>query len=61
MSGTHGHRGPGADAAVAAARPVVLVRYRPGVVGETARTVHVVPRCPPTGSRARSARCAAPP
>jgi hypothetical protein len=24
------------------ARPVVLVRYRPGVTGETARVVHVV-------------------
>ena len=43
MSGTNGHGGPGADAAVAAARPVVLARYRPGVTGETARTVHVVP------------------
>jgi len=29
-------------------RPVMLVRYRPGVVGETARTVHVVP-LPPNG------------
>jgi hypothetical protein len=28
---------------MAAARPVVLVRYRLGVTGETARTVHVVP------------------
>ncbi len=28
---------------MAAARPVVLVRYRRGVTGETARTVHVVP------------------
>jgi hypothetical protein len=37
------HGGPGAGAAVAVARPVVLVRYRPGVIGETARTVHVVP------------------
>ena len=43
MSGTNGHGGPGADAAVAAARPVMLVRYRPGVTGETARTVHMVP------------------
>ncbi len=25
------------------ARAVTLVRYRPGVVGETARTVHLVP------------------
>lgn len=29
--------------AVTDARPVMLVRYRPGVVGETARTVHLVP------------------
>ncbi len=43
MSATLGHGGPGAGAAVTAARPVVLVRYRPGVTGETARTVHVVP------------------
>ncbi len=43
MSATDGHGGPGAGAAVAAARPVVLVRYRRGVTGETARTVHVVP------------------
>lgn len=28
---------------VAGGRPVVLVRYRSGVVGETARTVHLVP------------------
>jgi hypothetical protein len=35
--------GPGAGAAVAVARPVVLVRYRPGVTGETARTVYLVP------------------
>jgi hypothetical protein len=43
VSGTPGHGGPDAGAAVAAARPVILVRYRPGVTGETARTVHVVP------------------
>jgi hypothetical protein len=41
VSASNGHRGPGAE--VAAARPVILVRYRPGVVGETARTVQVVP------------------
>lgn len=29
--------------AAAAARPVVLVRYRPGVTGEATRTVHLVP------------------
>jgi hypothetical protein len=28
---------------VAATRPIMLVRYRPGVTGETARTVHIVP------------------
>ncbi len=35
--------GTGSHAAVTGARPVMLVRYRPGVVGETARTVHLVP------------------
>ncbi len=35
--------GTGSHAAVTGARPVTLVRYRPGVVGETARTVHLVP------------------
>lgn len=48
MNATNGHGGPGA--AVAVARPMVLVRYRPGVIGETARTVHVVPL--PTDERA---------
>jgi hypothetical protein len=42
MSVGNGHRAVGA-VAVAGAWPVVLVRYRPGVVGETARVVHVVP------------------
>lgn len=42
MSASTGQGGRGAGAA-AAARPVVLARYRPGVVGETARTVHMVP------------------
>ncbi len=42
MSTANGHRGRDASAAVAAARPIMLVRYRPGVVGETARVVHVV-------------------
>lgn len=39
----HGESGPSVGAAVAVVRPVVLVRYRPGVVGESVRTVHVVP------------------
>ncbi|MGH3934295.1 MAG: hypothetical protein ACRDS1_04850 [Pseudonocardiaceae bacterium] len=30
-------------AAAAGARPVVLLRYRPGVTGQTARTVHLMP------------------
>lgn len=55
VSARNGHGGPDAYAVVA--RPVLLVRYRPGVTRETARTVHVVP-LPPTSTRARSARCA---
>ncbi|MGH4011792.1 MAG: hypothetical protein ACRDTH_27130 [Pseudonocardiaceae bacterium] len=43
MSAANDHGGLGASAAVTAALPVVLVRYRPGVAGETARIVHVVP------------------
>jgi hypothetical protein len=43
VSSANGHAGPGAGASVAVARPVVLVRYRLEVTGETARTVHVVP------------------
>ncbi len=43
MSTVNGHCGPGASAVVTATQPVMLVRYRPGVIGETARTVHVVP------------------
>lgn len=42
--------GTGSHTAVPDARPVTLVRYRPGVVGETARTVHLVPL--PVGSPA---------
>lgn len=35
--------GPGAGATVVAEPPVMLVRYRTGVIGQTARTVHLVP------------------
>ncbi|MGH3885134.1 MAG: hypothetical protein ACRDSZ_00965 [Pseudonocardiaceae bacterium] len=42
--------GTGSHAAVPDARPVTLVRYRSGVAGETARTVHLVPL--PAGSPA---------
>lgn len=42
VNATNGHAGPGADAAVPAARPAGLVRYRPGVAGQAARIVHVV-------------------
>lgn len=41
-SGTNGHS-IGGSAAVAGARPVMLLRYRLGVTGETARTVHLAP------------------
>ncbi len=43
MSASNGHGGPGAGGEVIAARPVVLVRYRPGVTGDTARAVRAVP------------------
>lgn len=43
MSAINGHGGRDAGAAVAAARTIMLVRYRPGVAGETARVVHLVP------------------
>lgn len=50
----------GSHAAVTDARPVTLVRYRPGVTGETARMVHLVPL--PVGSPAGTvtALCGAP-
>jgi hypothetical protein len=47
----------GVSAAVV--QPVVLVRYRPGVVGETARTVHLVPLPPEERAGAVSAWCGA--
>jgi hypothetical protein len=49
----------GRGAAAAAARSVVLVRYRPGVVGETARTVHLVPLPPDERAGAVGAWCGA--
>lgn len=42
MSAASGHL-TGGPAVVARARPVALLRYRPGVVGESSRMVHVVP------------------
>lgn len=42
MRSTNGHS-TGGPAAVGRARPVVLLRYRPGVARETARVVHVMP------------------
>jgi hypothetical protein len=59
VSDTNGHRRPGADAAVAATRPIMLVRYRPGVTGETARTVHIVPLLTTGQTDAASAVCGA--
>ncbi|MGH3853427.1 MAG: hypothetical protein ACRDR6_07985 [Pseudonocardiaceae bacterium] len=47
MSTANGHR-TGAHAVVTGARPVSLLRYRPGVTGRTARIVHLVPQ-PPHG------------
>jgi hypothetical protein len=43
--------------AVTDARPVTLVRYRPGVVGETARTVHLIPLPIGSPSEAVTALC----
>ncbi len=42
MSAADGN-GTGARTAVVGARPVVLLRYRPGVTGETERVVHLMP------------------
>ena len=45
--------------APADARPVVLVRYRPGVSGETMRTVHVMPLHPGSQEAVTRALCGA--
>ncbi|HEY6422970.1 MAG TPA: hypothetical protein VIY28_06920 [Pseudonocardiaceae bacterium] len=45
MNAINGQGESGAGAVVAAARPVALVRYRSGVIGESGRIVHVVPLC----------------
>ncbi|MGQ0719381.1 MAG: hypothetical protein ACT4NP_19125 [Pseudonocardiales bacterium] len=56
---TYGHS-TGGSAAMAGARPMVLLRYRPGVAGETARTVHLVPLpCEGQTSTAGVALCGA--
>ncbi len=57
MNAINGHGGPCASTAVTAARPVVLVRHRPDVTGETARIVHVVPLPTDGQARAVSALC----
>jgi hypothetical protein len=51
LDGAHRHAAPSsrsADTALPllepAVQPVMLVRYRPGVAGQTARAVHLVPR-----------------
>jgi hypothetical protein len=53
-------QGDSTTRSAAVAGDVVLVRYRPGIIGETARTVHVV-TLPPAGMRKWSvpgvARC----
>jgi hypothetical protein len=62
VSGKNGHSGrggPDRGAVVAAAGAVMLVRYRPGVTGQSARTVHVI-RLPTDGQAgAVSALCGA--
>lgn len=57
MSGSNRHDGPDNAVAVAAARPVVLVRYRPGVTGQSARTVHVISLLTDMRASAVSALC----
>ncbi|MGQ0719225.1 MAG: hypothetical protein ACT4NP_18315 [Pseudonocardiales bacterium] len=59
MTATNGDGGPCAGAAVTGDRPVVLVRYRPGVTGQTARIVHVVPLPTDSQAGAVSALCGA--
>ncbi|MGH3849195.1 MAG: hypothetical protein ACRDRT_05755, partial [Pseudonocardiaceae bacterium] len=60
MTATNGHdTGHGTSkAAVSQARPIVLLRYRPGLAPESARVVHLVP-LPPEGTGAVSALCGA--
>lgn len=59
MSAGNGQGGSGVGVAVTAARPVVLVRYRPGVVGKTPLTVHVVVLPTPGQTGTVSALCGA--
>ncbi|MGH3798465.1 MAG: hypothetical protein ACRDSP_26780 [Pseudonocardiaceae bacterium] len=60
MTATNGHNaGHGTGPAVVTeARPIVLLRYRPGMAPESARVVHLVP-LPPEGTGAVSALCGA--
>jgi hypothetical protein len=57
----NGHPSGSGKAAVEDARPLLLVRYRPGVVADTARTVHLValPRSTPPPGMALTACCGA--
>ncbi|MGH3793561.1 MAG: hypothetical protein ACRDSP_01590 [Pseudonocardiaceae bacterium] len=59
MTATNGHNTghETGKAAVTESRPVVLLRYRPGLAPETARVVHLVPL--PDGTGAVSALCGA--
>jgi hypothetical protein len=57
VSGENGHGGPDNAAAVVGSRPVVLVRYLPGVTGQSARTVHVIPLPTAKDAGAVSALC----
>jgi len=51
--------GPGAGAAVEVEPPVMLIRYRDGVIGQTARTVHLVPMSEQREASAFGAWCGA--
>jgi hypothetical protein len=57
VSDRNGHGGLDNAVAVTAARPMVLVRYRPGVSGQTARTVHVISLLTDMQAGAVSALC----
>lgn len=59
MSTTSSGNGTGPHTSAADARPVVLVRYRPGAASQTARTVHLLPLPPGGQAAATSALCGA--
>src|SRR5947209_4742278 len=50
---------PDSGGAIPAAQPVMLVRYRPGLTGQSARTVHLVPVPQELRAGAAAALCGA--